>query len=318
MIGSSAHDEARLEAACDWIVRLQAGDAGDALGFDAWLAEPANARAYDAALAVWTEYGANAAAVGEALRNRSVRAAPTRRAWFVGGAIAAALAAAAVILPQLQAADPAAQPFQTARAERRSVDLADGSRIYLNADTALTVTLAKDERRVTLDHGQAVFEVAADRNRPFVIAAGDRLVRVVGTQFDVRRRDGRLAVTVAEGVVEVRPVEGAKGSAFRLTRGERLEHQEGVAGARVVAAAPDEVLAWRSGRLVYRARPLSEVIADLNAHFDTPIRIEDAALAATPISGVLILDDQDAVIRRLALLVSAEPVRSGSGVVLRR
>jgi transmembrane sensor len=78
------------------------------------------------------------------------------------------------------------------------------------------------------------------------------------------------------------------------------------------------VLGWRSGRLVYRGQPLSEVVADLNQQFATPIRIDDPALAATPISGVLILDNQDAVIRRLALLVPISAVRSDAGVVLRR
>jgi len=86
----------------------------------------------------------------------------------------------------------------------------------------------------------------------------------------------------------------------------------------VAAAEPAEVLGWRSGRLVYRQQPLSEVIADLNQQFVTPIRVEDAELAATPISGVLVLDDQDAVIRRLALLVPISAVRSDAGVVLRR
>jgi len=77
-------------------------------------------------------------------------------------------------------------------------------------------------------------------------------------------------------------------------------------------------MAWRTGRLVYRGQSLGEVVADLNQQFATPIRIEDPSLAATPISGVLILDNQDAVIRRLSLLVPIRAVRSDAGVVLRR
>jgi len=170
---------------------------------------------------------------------------------------------------------------------------------------------------VTLDEGQAVFDVAHDARRPFVIAAGDRTVRVVGTQFDVRRRDGRLSVTVARGAVEVRPADGAPGRAYRLHPGQRLDHQEGQAGVSVAAAEPQEVLGWRSGRLVYRGQPLADVVADLNQQFATPIRIDDAALAAAPVSGVLILDDQDAVIRRLSLLLPISAVRSDQGVVLK-
>jgi len=163
-----------------------------------------------------------------------------------------------------------------------------------------------------------VFDVTHDARRPFFVAAGDRTVRVVGTQFDVRRLGGKISVTVARGAVEVRPRQGSTGRAFRLHPGQRLEHFEGRPGAVIAAAEPDEVLGWRAGRLVYRGQPLSEVVADLNQQFSTPIRIEDATLAAMPISGVLVVDDQDAVIRRLALLVPVSAVRSGPGVVLRR
>lgn len=313
-----AYDETRQAEACDWIVRLQAGDAADALSFDAWLeADPAHARAYDEALSTWNEYGANAGAVEAALSERRAPRSLSRRGWLAGGAVAAAIAAAAVILPQMQTA-PAPETFHTARGEQRSVTLEDGSTIALNAGTRLTVTLARDGRRVVLDEGQALFDVAADARRPFTIAAGDRTVRVVGTRFDVRRREGRLSVTVAEGVVEVRPAQGAAGAAFRLKPGQRLSHVEGAPTARITAASPAEALAWRSGRLVYRDQPLSEVVADLNAQFETPIRIEDPALAATPISGVLILDDEAAVIRRLAALVGAEPRRTPAGVTLAR
>lgn len=313
-------DAARSEAA-DWIVRLQADDLteADALAFDAWLqASPAHVRAYDAALTVWGEFDAAGPEVREALMATRVRRpAPSRRFYLAAGAMAAAAAVAVIVVP---AWTPEAAPasYTTAIGEHRTVALADGSTIELNAGTRLSVALDPRERRVVLDEGQAVFDVAADARRPFLIAAGDRTVRVVGTQFDVRRRDGRLSVTVARGVVEVRPAGEAGGRAFRLRPGQRLDHVEGSPEARVIAAAPEEVLGWRSGRLVYRDRPLGEVVADLNEQFPTPIRLEDPSLAATPISGVLILDDQDAVIRRLALLVSVSAVRSGDGVTLRR
>jgi transmembrane sensor len=127
-----------------------------------------------------------------------------------------------------------------------------------------------------------------------------------------------VSVTVTRGTVEVAPNAQGAGQAFRLHPGQRLEHQEGVALAQVSAAVPDQALGWRSGRLVYRDQPLSGVVADLNAEFARPIRIGDPALGAAPISGVLILDNEDAVVRRLALLVSAQAVPSGEGVVLQR
>jgi len=322
MINAWRHgDDARRKDAAAWVVRLEAGDLGEAeaAAFDAWLsAAPANAAAFDAALAVSHAYAAAADEVVLALsQRRSAPARPTNRRALVGfGVMAAAAALAVVIAPEISG--PQTHTYATAKGERRTVELADGSVVDLNGGARMSVSLGRDGRRVTLAEGQAVFDVAHDARRPFTVAAGDRTIRVVGTQFDVRRLGGKVSVTVARGAVEVRPADGAIGKAYRLHPGQRLDHVEGAATTRVAAAEPAEVLGWRSGRLVYRQQPLSDVIADLNQQFATPIRLDDAELAATPISGVLVLDDQDAVIRRLALLVPISAVRSDAGVVLRR
>jgi len=314
------YDDQSGEEAADWIVRLQADDVSeaDALAFDAWLtAAPANARAYDATLRTTRELEVNAEAVREGLRDR--RPAPPRlgRFYAAAGALAATVAVVALIAPTLSPA-PKTAVYATHTGEHRTVMLADGSRLDLNGATRLSVTLRRDTRQVVLEEGQAVFDVAADQHRPFLIAAGDRTVRVVGTQFDVRRRAGHLSVTVTRGTVEVAPNGHGAGEAFRLHPGQRLDHSEGATLAQVSAAAPDQALGWRSGRLVYRDQPLSGVVDDLNAQFSRPISIADPSLAATPISGVLILDDEDAVVRRLALLVSAQAVRLDGGVALQR
>ena len=312
-------DDARREDAAAWVIRLEAVDLdeAEAVAFDAWLcASSENAAAFDAALGVSQAYAADARAIAGSLSDRRVQRPVGRRAFVAGGALAAAAAVAVMVGPQLT--PTRATSYSTARGERSTVRLADGSTIDLNAGTRLSVRLDREGRHVTLAEGQAVFDVTHDARRPFLIEAGDRTVRVVGTQFDVRRRDGKLSVTVARGAVEVRPTGAATGKAYRLHPGQRLDHVEGDPVAHVAAAEADEVLGWRSGRLVYREQPLGDVVADLNQQFSTPIRIEDPALAATPISGVLVLDEQDAVIRRLALLVPIRAIRSDAGVVLRR
>jgi transmembrane sensor len=320
MTRETRNQDGLLEDAATWIVRLQAEDLdeSDALAFDAWLtAAPANAQAYDDALRTSREFDAQAGAVRDGLRARRAPRLIFGRLAAAAGAIAATVAAAVLVIPAL-APPPPTSVYATRTGEHRSVILADGSRIDLNAGTRLRVTLRRHERQVVMDQGQAVFDVAADRRRPFLIAAGDRTVRVVGTQFDVRRRAGRVSVTVTRGTVEVAPNGQGAGRAYRLHPGQRLEHQEGATLAQVTVATPDQALGWRSGRLVYRDQPLAGVVADLNAEFPHPIRIDDPELAATPISGVLILDDEDAVVRRLALLVSAQAVPLDGGVVLLR
>jgi transmembrane sensor len=318
-------EDASRAAAADWLVRLQAPDldASAALAFDAWLAEhPANPAAYDAVLAVTLEIEAAAAGLARAIEAAPVRrpgrerSQSFRRGWLVAGGLAAAATIALAVMP-LSAFEAGTQTFATAKGEHRTVKLADGSTVDLNAGSRLSVTLARHERRIILPEGEAVFDVAADTARPFLIAAGDRTVRVVGTRFDVRRRSGLLSVTVERGVVEVLPSAEAAGRAYRLHPGQRLDHIEGARGVQVSAADPAQVFSWKSGRLIYRDQPLGEVIADLNQQFPRPIRLEDPALAQTRVSGVLVLDNQEAVIRRLALLAPIRALVSQQGIVLR-
>jgi transmembrane sensor len=312
-------DDARRASAADWLVRLQSSDLteGEAVEFDAWLsAHPANARAYDAALAVMLEFEAASGAVLEALRETPVRR-PARRGWLVAGGLAAAAAVAVAVMPFGGLAPAAAQTFATAKGEHRTVRLADGSTLELNGGSRLSVTLGAHERRVVMPEGEALFDVAADKARPFLITAGDRTVRVVGTRFDVRHRGAELSVTVERGVVEVGPTDGGAGRTFRLHPGQRLDTVEGAPAAQLTLADPQAVESWRTGRLIYRDQPLGDVVVDLNQQFQRQIVIDDPALAQTRVSGVLVLDDQDAVIRRLALLAPIKALPSAQGVTLR-
>src|ERR1700690_3318238 len=93
--------------------------------------------------------------------------------------------------------------YSTDIGERRSITLADGSTVDLNARSKLRVEFSKHERRVELLDGQALFQVAKDKNRPFIVASGEATVRAVGTQFDVYRKDSGTTVTVLEGRVAV-------------------------------------------------------------------------------------------------------------------
>jgi transmembrane sensor len=312
-------DDTRRASAADWLVRLQASDLDEvqATEFDAWLsAHPANARAYDAALGVMLELDAAAPEILRDLQAAPARRTTARRGWLAAGGLAAAAAVALAVIP-FSAIGPVTQSFATGKGEHRTVKLADGSTIELNAGTRLSVTLGRHDRRVAMPEGEALFDVAADKARPFLIDAGDRTVRVVGTRFDVRRRGAELSVTVERGVVEVAPSGEAAGKTFRLHPGQRLDTAQGAAAVQLSLADPQAVEAWRTGRLIYRDQPLGDVVADLNEQFQRPIILEDAALAQVRVSGVLVLDDQAAVIRRLALLAPIKALPSARGVMLR-
>jgi transmembrane sensor len=321
MTGIVQTEDQRLAEASAWLVRLQ-GDESEAAGLelDAWLdASPANLRAYQQVLAAWNAFGASAGEVLdelETMRSHAIRRGASRR-WMVGaGGFAVAAALAVTMLPPVLF-QARAQGYATATGEHRQVKLADGSVIDINAQSRLTVTLGRHERHVVMPDGEAIFDVAADKDRPFTIQAGNHVVRVVGTQFDVRNRGGELTVTVARGVVQVRPSDARLGQSYVLTSGERLDiAPAGVEQVKMVD--PQESFGWRTGRLVYRAEPLASVVADLNRQFPEQIRIEDPELARTPISGVVVVDDQRSVVQRLTLMLPVRSIPSGQGLLLLR
>ena len=143
------------------------------------------------------------------------------------------------------------------------------------------------------------------------------MIRDVGTQFEVRSRGDALSVTVAQGEVEVRPQAPGAGKTYLLTAGERLAIGQGGAEA-VRFVDPQETFSWRSGRLVYRNQPLGDVVADLNREFAGQITLGDPALARIPITGVIVLDNPQAVTTRLSLMLPIKSVPSAQGLTLVR
>jgi transmembrane sensor len=105
--------------------------------------------------------------------------------------------------------------YATDIGERRSITLEDGSTIDLNARSKVRVRFSNGERDVELLEGQALFGVAKDKARPFIVRSGIAVVRAVGTQFDVYRKRSGTTVTVVEGRVAVfgplYPVESGRG-----------------------------------------------------------------------------------------------------------
>lgn len=170
--------------------------------------------------------------------------------------------------------------------ERRTLALADGSELILDADSALTVAWHLRSRRVQLQQGRARFSVAASAWRPFSVDAGSTRVTVLGTQFDVDRQAQRVAVTVLRGRVAVAaPAE--PGLYTVLTAGQGLIAQRSGGVLRWTAAAElGHAQAWTQGQLVFRRTPLREAVAQLQRYRSGAIRLQGAEVEHMQISGV--------------------------------
>lgn len=319
MTASPIPDPSHREAAADWFTRLQ-GDAAleDWTAFQTWLeADERHRLAYDAVEALWLDLDdAQAPAAVTAPPETVIPLRPRRPrppVWLWSGAALAA-AAAVVVFVALPPSPATTQTFATGKGELRDITLADGSHVTLSGDTQLEVRLAGRQRDIVLSRGEASFDVAHDARRPFIVQAGDRDVRVLGTEFNVLRSDQRLAVTVRRGVVQVS--DGGQADVHRLAIGDQLLHRIGETRSTVHKVQPDQAFAWRKGRLTYENAPLADVAADLNRYLVTPIRV-DAGAQHVKVSGVLLIDKPAAMLRRLELFAPIRAEATGSEIVLK-
>ena len=308
-------DELR-DQALTWHVRLasDAAEDGDWLEFEAWLGRsPAHLAAYEAVETIWSELDAVAPPTGNVVR---LTPRPARRPAPWMGALAASLVGAIVLGLTLWTGAPRTDTYQTAFGERRVVALADGSRITLNGGSRLTATLARRERRVVMADAEAVFDIAKDPKRPFLIEAGDREIRVVGTQFNVLNHDGEVRVTVRRGVVEVRPQGQPKAEPIaRLTKGQALVHSVGRPGDVVSPADPAAAFAWTEGRLVFRGERLADVAKTLNRYVKTPIVVAPDA-RDLPVTATLTLTSEDQLLKTLSAFLPVHVERQPASVHL--
>ncbi|WP_263143677.1 FecR family protein [Pseudomonas sp. RIT-PI-AD] len=288
------------EQALEHLAELHSGraDAERHAAFAQWRAQsPAHAHAAATAEALWNALPRTRAA------RRHRQGAPGRVRRGLPLAIAACLAVVAVglALPTLRPGGYA--DYRTQTGERRLIELADGSRVWLNSDSALSEDFSPGLRRLRLLRGEALFEVAKDPARPFVVEAAGGRVRAVGTRFDVDSRGPRVRVDVSEGVVQV---DSAGGQPVSLAAGQRLSYRERGAPGAVQPLDLYSASAWQRGKLIFNRRPLGEVLDELERYLPGRILLTDRDLGRHRVSGVFDLDDPAALLTTLERL---QPVR---------
>jgi len=179
----------------------------------------------------------------------------------------------------------------------------------------LKVRLGWFARKVDMGDAEATFDIAKSPGRPFEVAVGDQKVRDIGTEFNIRAYDGAVNVTVRRGVVAVYQPNLGDQPVARLTQGWAMRHTVGSSLSYSAQVDPDSAFAWTQGRLICDGRPLSEIVAYLNRRYERPIHVS-ADVAARRFTGVLELDDQADVARRLAAYLSLGVHGSERDIVL--
>jgi len=246
----------------------------------------------------------------------AVARASSRRSMMFGAMAAASAAVAATVGWRLL--DNVAL-YRTGIGERRVVALQDGSKVTLNTASTVEVAFTAHERRVRLVRGEALFEVAHDASKPFLVDAGAARFRALGTAFNVRVRSDVVELTVTQGVVAVVAGEAgvAQASAAKIVAG-------GGAVVRSGAVAPtaldDQHLrqrtAWQEGVLEFDGESLAQVVGEFNRYRRQPIVIGDARLESLRIGGRFEVDEADRFLTALTSSFPIEAIATTDGGVL--
>jgi transmembrane sensor len=218
---------------------------------------------------------------------------------------------------------PTADSYVTDIGESRQVLLADGSRVFLNTSTTLRVALRKERREIDVEQGEALFEVATDPERPFVVRAGKNEVTALGTVFTVRKLPysaDALVVTLVEGRVQVSPVPSATApeSSIALEPGQRLQLAGTTEPPRLDRPRVDKATAWTRQQVVLDDVSLAEAVEEMNRYSRRKIVLaQDQRLAALRVSGVYRTGDSEGFAVAVAALHGLRPDRQNGGIVIR-
>jgi transmembrane sensor len=347
------------EEACDWFVEFRddALDLNARREFDLWARRsPEHLAAYLEIAAIWDEGSAldphqkwdsdtliveaakdhdnvvqlssspQADAPCESAIARRTPEIPHRR--MLWPRVAAVLAGISVVTGAIMWAQYFRAPtYATAVGEQRSIALSDGSIVELNSRSEIRIRYSKQERDVDLLEGQALFHVAKDHARPFVVEADRTRVRAVGTQFDVYKKASGTVVTVVEGTVAILRDSLARSDKLRgsttgssspslpappdidtpnqlvlgavyLSAGEQLT----VTPKTVAKTAHPNVssaTAWTQRQLIFESAALSDVAEEFNRYNQRQLMIQDPSLYNFHISGVFSSTDPTSLIRFL-------------------
>lgn len=214
-----------------------------------------------------------------------------------GGKRMSRWAVAAIVLVAVmiwyQQLEPSVAHYETGIGEQTMFLLDDGSVVSLNAQSTLQVLFDDDSRDVRLVSGEALFDVEKDANRPFRVSTESAIAEAFGTQFNVRYRGSDTTVTVVEGLVDVQsPSTGASAPSGTII-GVGQQARVNTGEIAVIETDVQEATSWRERRLVFDARPLSDVVYEFNLFNDQQILIADPGIAGRAISGSFEADDRE-------------------------
>lgn len=233
---------------------------------------------------------------------------------FAGGTLVAGLTVAFFATGQ-----PAeAQTFRTKHGEMRTVALADGTKVALNTESEIRVLFGAKLRKVVLVGGEALFDVARDAERAFVVDAIAFQAQAVGTSFAIRKiRGAPPELVVREGIVDFAP---ANATSLRVFANSRILVLSGgkVSRQMLTPEAMERELMWREGKIAFEETSLRNAIAAFDRYGPVHIEVDDPTLLDRTVTGVFAADDPMGFVKAVSEVFDLDAIPQGRGVVLRK
>lgn len=315
------------QEAIAWFTRMNGEpSAADRRHFENWQnASALNAHAYQQVLATWgcADEAGSEVAGEEAAKLKQyleavqlVRARRTKRNILAGTAASlfACVAGVHMWLDHPHFIQDFSADYVTARAERRTINLPDGSSVTLDADSALAFYETDNLRRAELLRGIAYFDVKKS-GKLFEVGAAKGTTRVTGTAFSVEVHEQDVVVNLERGAVTVLSADQSQQT--QLKPGESVNYNaSGVNTVQPVLI--DDAFAWRDGRLIFDNSRLQDVVEQIGRYHSGRIVVMGSKLADYQVSGNLPLDDTQAALASLQATVGFKMYEVGSRLVVIR
>lgn len=286
---AETQDDMLAEQVAAWFLRIQEKDcsAQERRAFEVWLAENERHRTeYQQYLTLWQSLD----------QLRDVPKQVSRKKYRAALAVLAGLA---VSVAGMQWYLGLGETIATAVGEHRHMVLADGTVLDMNTNSKVRVKFGDDSRQITLIRGEVQVNVAHEP-RPFEVYAGAGVMRDIGTVFDVTHDEGKTAVAVLDGSVQI-DLEGVPSVA--LHGGQQVVYTAHEISS-VSPVNSSDAGAWLNGRVVFRDTPLAEVVRQLNRYHEHPVKLTDERLSGLKVSGEFNSADRDGLLSALKMLLA--------------
>ncbi|HEU0095322.1 MAG TPA: FecR domain-containing protein [Rhizomicrobium sp.] len=277
------------DEAADWAARIDAGplSAEAEAALEAWLS--ADVRHYGALAQSSALLSPNS---GPDPMRGAEPVDPVRRIFLAGG-IAAGVAIAAGAATFVARA-LGQERYRTQIGEMRVIALSDGSVVFLNTNSEMVVRYTQAQRYIELLHGEALFDVANNKKRPFIVQTGTTQVRAVGTSFNVKALPNQpVQVLVREGIVEVKRPDVPVAPIVLVAMNSRAiaPPDAPIIAAPVETAEVGRELAWRVGRIAFHGETLGQAAMEFARYSDVRIQIDDPEIANEKVTGLFVSAD---------------------------